>query len=169
VEQQPGGVQQSIHQHRHQHHIRQEHSMQYSLPMPAPLPVLAPQPQMQTPDHLLDHQDNLKYFRLLDDQVPPVRSSVGRLMTGSRIGTTRVGIPQQQTLQCLSQTRTDWRMIPVAPTPSPLAFVHRQYQPQHHQHEHQHHHQHQRHNQSSVQEQGQRQRLKRSWNHMESA
>ena len=178
VEQQPGGMQQSslsIHQHRHQHHIRQEHSMQYSLPMPPPLPVLAPQPQMQmqTPDHLLDQQDNLKqhqYFRLLDDQVPPVRSSVGRLMTGSRIGTTRVGIPQQQqTLQCLSQTRTDWRMIPPAPSPSPLAFVHRQYQQQHHQHEHQHHHQHQRHDQSSVQGQGQRQRLKRSWNHMESA
>ena len=165
-----------IHQYQHQQHIRQR-TMQYSLPMPPPvsIPVLA-QAQMQTPDYLLDQQPNLKqrqYFRLLDDQEEPsVRSAVKRLMTGStRIGaSSKVGMllqPQQQTLQCLPQSRTDWRTIPTVPSPSPapfpsLTFVHR------HQHQHQHQHQHY-HNQSSGQGQGQRYGLKRSWNAMESA
>lgn len=176
----------SIHQTQYQH-IRQ-HPMQYSLPMPPPLPlpVLAPQPQiqLQTPVHLLDHQHNLKqqqYFRMLDDQVPPVRGSVKRLIPESVcIGTrSRAEIhlqpqqqsqQQQQALQCLP--RTDWRTIPTVPSPpSPfpsLAFVHRhQHQHQHlHQHQHQHQHQHY-HHQSSSRNHGQG--LKRSWNSIESA
>ena len=165
----------SIHQCQHQHPDMRRHSVQYSLPMPPPplsLPVLAPQPQvqMQTPDHLLDRQHNLKhqqYFRLLDDQEPPARSSVKRLMTGSA-HSSRVEMrlqSQQQTLQCPPQSRTDW--ITTAPSPAPfpsLTFVHR------HQHQHQHEHEHQHyHNQLSDQGQGQRYGLKRSWNAMESA
>ena len=166
----------SIHQHQHQHpQIRQhQHPMQYSLPMPPPpppLPVLAPQPQvqMQTPDHLLDqlHRSKRQYFRL-NSQEPPARNSVNkRLMTRSaRIGTSsRVGIrlqSQQQALQCLPQTRMDWRTIPTVPPLSSfpsLAFVHR----------HQNQNQHQDYyNQPSDQGQGQRYGLKRSWNVMES-
>ena len=178
-EQQPAIVQQpslsSIHQHQHPQIKQHQHRMQYSLPMPPPplpIPVLAPQPQvqMQTPDHLLDQPHSSKqrqYFRL-NNQEPPARSSVNkRLMTRSAlIGTTsRVGMrlqSQQQALQCLPQTRMDWRAIPtvlpLSPFPS-LDFVHR-HQHQHHQHYY---------NQSSDQGQGQRYGLKRSWNVMESA
>jgi PAS domain-containing protein len=172
--QQPAIMQQSsVHQHQHRHpQMRQhQHPMQYSLPMPPPplpLPVLAPQPQvqMQTPDHLLDQLHNSKqqqYFRL-NNQELPARSSVNkRLMTRSaRIGTSSRAGMRLQALQCLPQTRMDWRTIPTVSPPSPfpsLAFVH------HHQHQHQHQHYY---NQSSDQEQGQRYGLKRSWNVMES-
>ena len=182
-EQQSAILQQSsIHQYQHQHpHIRQQHPVQYSLPMPPPpqpLPVLASQPQVQmqvqvqTPDHLLDQQHSLKrqqYFRFLDDQEPPARSSLKRMMTGSaaRIGTSTVGQPQQRTLQCLPQTQMNWRTIPTVPAPAPaliptLTVVHR------HQHQHQHQHQHYR-NQSLDPGEAQRYGLKRSWNTMESA
>ena len=171
-EHQPAVMQQSIH-HQHPQIRQHQHPMQYSLPMPPPpmsLPVLAPQPQvqMQTPDHLLEQLHSSKqqqYFRL-NNQEPPARSSVNkRLMARSaRIGTpSRVGMPQQQSFQCLPQTRMDWPAISTVPLPPPfssLTFVHR------HQHQHQHQHQHY-YNQSLDQSQGQR--LKRSWNVMEAA
>ena len=170
-EQQPAIMQQSSIHHHPQ--IRQhQHPMQYSLPMPPPplsLPVLAPQPQvqMQTPEHLLEqlHSSNQQQYLRLNNQEPPARSSVNkRLMARSaRIGTSsRVGMriqPQQQTLQCLPQTRMDWRAMPTVPPPPPfssLTFVHR------HQHQHQHQHYY---NQSLDQSQGQR--FKRSWSVME--
>jgi PAS domain-containing protein len=173
-EQQHAIMEQSSIHHLHSQIRQHQHPMQYSLPMPPPplpLPVLAPQPQvqMQTPDHLLDQLLSSKqqqYFRL-NNQEPPARSSVNkRLMARSaRIGTSSRGgmriQPQQQALQCLPQTRVDWRAIPTVPPPPPfssLASVHR------HQHQHQHQHYY---NQSLDQSQGQR--LKRSWNVMESA
>ena len=122
---------------------------------------------MQTPDHLLDQQHSLKrvqYFRFLDDQEPPAKSSVKRTMTGSaHIGTSTVGQSQQRTLQCLPQTQMDWRTIPTVRSPAPfptLTVVHR--------HQHQHQHQHYC-NQSSDPGEAQRYGLKRSWNTMASA
>ena len=167
-------------------HMKQQH---YSLPMPPPLPVLAPQPQvpeMQTPDRLLDQQHNLKrqqYFHLLDDSALPMRSSVETLMVGSaRIGSNAMACqhPRQQVVQCLPQTRADWRTVPAVPSPPsfPLLLMHRhQHQQQHQrqhqrQHHYQHEHQHQHYDNQSLsdsQGQGQRYGFKRSWNTMETA